>query len=50
VLRPGEKSTTGHGLLGMRERANMAGGVLHAGPRPEGGFRVHAQLPVWVRA
>ena len=36
---------TGHGLLGMRERANMAGGVLRAGPKPDGGFRVHAQLP-----
>ncbi|WP_203911757.1 sensor histidine kinase [Rhizocola hellebori] len=41
-------SRTGHGLLGMRERANMAGGVLSAGPKTDGGFRVYAQLPVWA--
>jgi len=37
---------TGHGLLGMRERAMMLGGTLTAGPRPGGGFRVRAQLPL----
>jgi signal transduction histidine kinase len=36
----------GHGLLGMRERASMVGGVLTAGPRPGGGFRVRAELPL----
>src|SRR5918994_1449170 len=36
---------TGHGLVGMRERVSMLGGHLDAGPRPEGGFRVRAQLP-----
>ncbi|UFU03985.1 sensor histidine kinase [Ruania suaedae] len=36
----------GHGLLGMRERAGMLGGTLGAGPRPGGGFRVRAELPV----
>jgi signal transduction histidine kinase len=36
----------GHGLLGMRERAALYGGELHAGSRPEGGFRVHARLPL----
>lgn len=36
----------GHGLLGMRERAMMLGGTLTAGPRPGGGFRVRAQLPL----
>jgi signal transduction histidine kinase len=43
--RPGE-ATTGHGITGMRERAVAVGGSLSAGPRPGGGFRVHATLPV----
>ena len=34
----------GNGLVGMRERVNLHGGHLEAGPRPEGGFRVHAVL------
>jgi signal transduction histidine kinase len=36
----------GHGLRGMRERATALGGTLRAGPRPGGGFRVHAILPL----
>jgi signal transduction histidine kinase len=36
---------TGHGLQGMRERAHLHGGRLDAGPRPGGGFGVHAALP-----
>jgi signal transduction histidine kinase len=36
----------GHGLRGMRERATVAGGTLDVGPRPEGGFRVAASLPL----
>ncbi|WP_214109335.1 sensor histidine kinase [Acrocarpospora catenulata] len=39
------KLGTGHGLIGMRERAELFGGTLEAGPRPEGGFRVCAVLP-----
>ena len=36
---------TGHGLIGMRERASSVGGRLQAGPRPEGGYLVTAVLP-----
>jgi signal transduction histidine kinase len=36
----------GHGLIGMRERATLHGGHLRAGPRPEGGFAVHATFPL----
>ncbi|NUP67517.1 MAG: sensor histidine kinase [Nonomuraea sp.] len=37
---------SGFGLQGMRERATALGGDLEAGPRPEGGFRVVARLPL----
>ncbi|BCL28939.1 sensor histidine kinase [Streptomyces aurantiacus] len=36
----------GFGLVGMRERAQSAGGHLRAGRRPEGGFAVTAELPI----
>ncbi|WP_344022399.1 histidine kinase [Pseudonocardia kongjuensis] len=36
----------GLGLLGMRERVTIFGGDLRAGRRPDGGFRVHATLPL----
>jgi signal transduction histidine kinase len=36
---------TGHGLLGMHERAAAAGGSLRTGDAHGGGFRVDAQLP-----
>ena len=39
---------SGQGLLGMAERARMYGGDAHAGPRPGGGFRVHATLPYFA--
>jgi glucose-6-phosphate-specific signal transduction histidine kinase len=37
---------TGHGLIGMRERAAAAGGSISSGFSPEGGFRVTATLPL----
>jgi signal transduction histidine kinase len=37
---------SGHGIVGMRERALLLGGSLDAGPRPGGGFQVVAQLPI----
>jgi signal transduction histidine kinase len=41
---------TGHGLIGMRERAAAAGGTLSAGDAPAGGYRVTATLPVLTAA
>lgn len=37
-------SASGHGILGMRERASLLGGLVEAAPR-NGVFRVHATLP-----
>jgi signal transduction histidine kinase len=42
----GNGNGTRQGIVGMRERARALGGTLEAGPRPEGGFRVSARLPV----
>lgn len=42
---PGSADGSGHGLIGMRERAAMCSGAFTAGPRPCGGFRVLARLP-----
>ncbi|MEV6274352.1 histidine kinase [Nocardia sp. NPDC051832] len=39
----------GNGIVGMRERAHALGGALTAGPRPSGGFRVAARLPIHTR-
>jgi signal transduction histidine kinase len=44
--RGGEPSTGGHGLRGMRERVGLYSGRFTAGPRPHGGFRVVASLPL----
>lgn len=40
----------GQGLLGMHERAAMLGGTLTAGPRPGGGYRVRATIPLPYQA
>jgi signal transduction histidine kinase len=44
--RRGESGpASGHGLVGMRERAAAVGGTLQAGGGPDGVFRVRAVLP-----
>jgi signal transduction histidine kinase len=40
------RAGTGLGLISLRERVRAADGTLQAGPDPEGGFRVHAVLPL----
>jgi signal transduction histidine kinase len=44
--RGGAAGTEGHGLQGMTERAAALGGRVDTGPRVEGGWRVHALLPL----
>ncbi|MEU8887756.1 histidine kinase [Streptomyces sp. NPDC048442] len=36
---------SGQGLIGLTERATLAGGRLDHGPEPDGGFRISAWLP-----
>ena len=38
--------STGHGLIGMRERVELFGGELGAGSSSLGGFTVRARLPI----
>ena len=40
-----EVQGSGHGLVGMRERASILGGTLDAAPDPQGGFAVRSYLP-----
>ena len=35
----------GFGLVGLRERIELLGGRVEAGPRPEGGFRLRVEVP-----
>jgi signal transduction histidine kinase len=45
--RPGPVSASrGHGLVGMRERVEILGGTLEAGPVDDGGWTVRASLPL----
>ncbi|QLY30344.1 sensor histidine kinase [Nocardia huaxiensis] len=46
----GERTTlaaegSGFGLMGMRDRVELAGGTLHSGPLATGGFVIHASFP-----
>jgi signal transduction histidine kinase len=43
--RVGDTEATGHGLLGMRERAAMFGGAVEVGVRDESRWLVKAELP-----
>ncbi|MBD9703002.1 sensor histidine kinase [Streptomyces sp. ID01-12c] len=43
---PAAASGTGRGHLGLRERLAVHGGTLHTGPRPTGGYRVQAVIPL----
>ncbi|MEE1786429.1 histidine kinase [Streptomyces sp. SP17BM10] len=46
--RPTGTAATGNGrgLIGLRERLAVYGGTLHTGPRPRGGYRVKALIPL----
>jgi signal transduction histidine kinase len=45
-IKPQRPAGTGSGIAGMTDRAQALGGQLTAGPRPGGGFRVTAVLPI----
>ncbi|MFI7636411.1 sensor histidine kinase [Nonomuraea sp. NPDC049400] len=42
----GLSSRPGHGLVGIRERVALYGGILSIGPLPGGGFEVRARFPL----
>ena len=47
---PGQSASSGNGrgLIGLRERVAMHGGIVRAGPRPQGGYRVQVEIPLAV--
>ena len=49
VESAGPSEGSGYGIVGMRERATSLGGELDAGPSPQGGYCVHAFLPLGRR-
>jgi len=46
MLKDGESTSGGKGLIGMRERVNLIKGELWTGNDPNGGFRVKVTLPL----
>ncbi|MFE9559334.1 sensor histidine kinase [Streptomyces sp. NPDC006703] len=44
------RTGSGHGLIGMRERAKLYGGTISIGPQSDGGFAVRLTLPTSARA
>lgn len=50
LVAPTEQAPRGHGLIGMRERAQLVGGRVDAGPDKAGRFVVHAVIPIQAAA
>jgi signal transduction histidine kinase len=42
------RSQDGNGIMGMNERIALLEGSIQTGPRPGGGFRVAAKIPIQV--
>jgi hypothetical protein len=40
---------SGLGIAGLRQRIELVNGTLRAGPAQDGGFRLEATLPAYVR-
>ncbi|MFD4634247.1 sensor histidine kinase [Streptomyces sp. NPDC058284] len=49
VIQDRVRTGSGHGLIGMRERAKLYGGAISIGPLSEGGFAVRLTLPTSAR-
>ena len=45
-----DSAGSGHGIVGMRERARLLGGTLSAAPRRNGGFCVSVSIPLASRS
>lgn len=43
---PNPGGATGYGIKGMKERVQLLGGSLRAGPDPSGGWTVSVELPL----
>ncbi|MFF1379850.1 sensor histidine kinase [Streptomyces sp. NPDC058308] len=50
VIQDRVRTGSGHGLIGMRERAKLYGGAISIGPLSEGGFAVRLTLPTSAQA